>query len=67
MWSFANPNKFMRVSGYVLPVTATIAIVLFAYGIYQGLYVLPPDGCKATRRALSLSMFRRRLCRSRYI
>lgn len=43
MWSFANPNKFMRVSGYVLPVTATIAIVLFAYGIYQGLYVLPPE------------------------
>lgn len=43
MWSFANPNKFMRVSGYVLPVTATIAVVLFALGIYQALYVVPPE------------------------
>ncbi len=43
MWSFANPNKFMRVSGYILPVAASIAILLFAYGIYQGLYVVPPE------------------------
>lgn len=43
MWSFANPNKFMRVSGYVLPVTASIAAVLFLLGVYQGLYVVPPE------------------------
>jgi len=43
MWSFANPNKFMRVSGYVLPVTATIAVLLFAFGMYHALYVVPPE------------------------
>ncbi len=43
MWSFANPNKFMRVSGKVLPYTAVLAVLLFAAGLYQAIYVVPPE------------------------
>jgi len=43
MWSFANPNKFMRVSGAFLPWIAGVAVVLSAWGLYQALYVVPPD------------------------
>lgn len=43
MWSFANPNKFMRVSGAVLPWVAGIAILLSAWGLYQAIWVVPPD------------------------
>ncbi len=43
MWSFANPNKFMRVSGVVLPVVAVVAAGLAVWGLYQALYVVPSD------------------------
>ncbi len=43
MWSFANPNKFMRVSGAVLPFVAAVAVGLSAWGLYQALYVVPSD------------------------
>lgn len=43
MWSFANPNKFMRVSGAVLPFAAGIAAILLAVGLYLALYVVPAD------------------------
>ncbi len=43
MWSFANPNKFMRVSGKVLPFLSAIAITLFVVGLYLSLYVVPAD------------------------
>jgi len=43
MWSFANPNKFMRVSGVFLPWVAGIAVLLAAWGLYQAIYVVPPD------------------------
>ena len=43
MWSFANPNKFMRVSGVVLPFVAAIALALSAWGLWQALYVVPSD------------------------
>ena len=44
MWSFANPNKFMRITGYILPVAALLAVGLFATGLYLALYVIPPEG-----------------------
>lgn len=40
---FANPTRFMRLSESVLPWSAGAAIVLFAVGIYLGLFVAPPD------------------------
>lgn len=43
MWSFANPNKFMRVSGAVLPFVAGAATLLAVYGLYTALYVVPAD------------------------
>ena len=43
MWSFANPNKFMRASGAVLPFVAVLSAALFTVGLYLGLYVTPPE------------------------
>ena len=43
MWSFANPNKFMRVSGAVLPWVAAATVLLGAWGLYQALWVVPAD------------------------
>ena len=43
MWSFANPNKFMRLSGALLPFAAAGTVALFAVGLYLALYVAPAD------------------------
>ena len=43
-WSaFANPNRFMRITGYILPVAAVLAFLLFAIGLYLALWVVPSD------------------------
>jgi len=43
-WSaFANPNRFMRITGYILPVAAVLAFLLFAIGLYLALWVAPSD------------------------
>lgn len=43
-WStYANPNRFMRITGYVLPVAAILTAILFAIGLYLALYVVPAD------------------------
>lgn len=44
MWSFANPNKFMRLTSYVLPVAAVLAAVLLSIGLYLSLYSVSPEG-----------------------
>ncbi len=40
---FANPTRFMRLSGVPLPWTAGLTVVLVAVGLYLALFVAPPD------------------------
>ena len=40
---FANPARFMRLAGVVLPWSAGLTAVLLAVGLYLGLFVAPPD------------------------
>jgi len=39
----SSPKWFYEISGEWLPWIWTITILLFAFGLYQGLYVSPPD------------------------
>jgi len=39
----ANPARFMRVSGIVLPFLAVATVLVLAVGLYQSLVVAPPD------------------------
>lgn len=39
----ANPARFMRVSGVVLPIAATAAAMVLAAGLFLALFVAPPD------------------------
>jgi heme exporter protein C len=43
MFRYANPARFMRLSGAVLPWCAGASAILLAYGLYAGLFVVPPD------------------------
>src|SRR3984957_709877 len=43
MFEFANPKRFMDVSGMVLPWLAVASAVLIAGGLYLGLFLSPPD------------------------
>ncbi|MBI1251346.1 MAG: heme transporter HemC [Alphaproteobacteria bacterium] len=40
---YANPERFMRLSRWALPVTAVTAVALFAIGLPWGLFFAPPD------------------------
>jgi len=40
---FANPNRFMRLSGAILPWAAALTVVLFPIGLYLALIGSPPD------------------------
>src|SRR3990167_5156244 len=40
---FANPKRFMRLSGLLLPWMAGLAIALVAAGLFMGLIVAPAD------------------------
>ncbi len=40
---FANPARFMRMSGAVLPALAAATIVVLAIGLYLALLIAPPD------------------------
>ncbi|MAG95512.1 MAG: heme ABC transporter permease [Alphaproteobacteria bacterium] len=40
---FANPNRFMRLTGAILPWSTGLAALLLAVGLYLGLFVAPPD------------------------
>ena len=40
---FANPDRFMRISSWLLPVTAVAALALFAIGLPWGFLFAPPD------------------------
>ncbi|MFZ2005754.1 MAG: heme ABC transporter permease [Stellaceae bacterium] len=43
MTRLANPARFMRVSGTVLPPLALATVVVLAIGLYLALFVAPPD------------------------
>ena len=43
MHRFANPARFMRIAGALLPWTALAATACLAAGLYLGLFVAPPD------------------------
>ncbi len=43
MHRFANPTRFLRLAGYVLPWTAGSSAALFALGLTLALFVAPPD------------------------
>ncbi len=40
---FANPGRFLRLAGRVLPWVSAIGILLAASGIYWGLFIAPAD------------------------
>ncbi len=40
---FANPGRFLRISGWLLPWLAIPALVLTLGGLAWGLFVAPPD------------------------
>src|SRR5690606_30939589 len=40
---FANPNRFMRIAGAVLPWSAGSTVLLLLAGLYFGLFASPPD------------------------
>ena len=44
MWSIlANPYKFMAFSKYAIPIGYGLGLVLFAYSLWQGLFIVPVD------------------------
>jgi heme exporter protein C len=43
MHRFANPARFMRLSGAVLPWTAGLTALLLAFGLVEALFIAPPD------------------------
>jgi len=43
LWEYANPVKFMKVSGWLLPVTAVLAAVSIVIGLIWGFFLTPDD------------------------
>jgi heme exporter protein C len=43
LWSLANPGRFSALARKILPVVSVLAALLFAYGLYKGLFVVPAD------------------------
>jgi heme exporter protein C len=43
LWEYANPVKFMKVSGWLLPVTAVLAAVMVTVGLVWGFFLTPDD------------------------
>lgn len=41
--AFANPHRFMALSKALLPWFTGAAVLLIAYSVWQGLYVVPPE------------------------
>lgn len=42
-WEFANPARFMRLSGRLLPWVATLAVATLATGLVWGFFLTPDD------------------------
>ncbi|MCW1932424.1 heme ABC transporter permease [Pararhodobacter zhoushanensis] len=43
LWEYANPVKFMRLSNWLMPVSAVLAAALIAVGLYWGFFLTPDD------------------------
>ncbi len=43
MYKYASPKNFYVLAGQLIPWLATATALLLAYGLYQGLFVAPPD------------------------
>lgn len=44
MWSaFANPHQFLRLSAWLAPLFYALGAACIAYGVWQGLWVVPKD------------------------
>jgi heme exporter protein C len=43
MFRYANPTRFMKLSGALLPWLLVLTVVSFGIGLYGGLFVAPPD------------------------
>src|ERR1700674_2937419 len=43
MQRFANPGRFMRLSGWIMPWCGAAAAICLAAGLYLALFVAPPD------------------------
>lgn len=43
MFRYANPTRFMKLSGTLLPWVLVLTVASFGIGLYGGLFVAPPD------------------------
>ncbi|PVH29581.1 heme ABC transporter permease [Pararhodobacter oceanensis] len=43
LWEYANPVKFMKVSGFLLPLTAVLATASIGIGLVWGFFFTPDD------------------------
>ena len=43
MYKYASPKNFYTLAGQLIPWFASATALLLAYGLYQGLFVAPPD------------------------
>ncbi len=43
LWEYANPVKFMKLSGWLLPVSAILAAALIGTGLVWGFFLTPDD------------------------
>lgn len=47
MWSYlANPHRFMSFSKPAIPILFGLGLVLTAWSLYQGLWIVPPDAAQ---------------------
>ena len=43
IWEFANPARFMKLSGRALPVSAALTVALLSAGLIWGFFIAPDD------------------------
>lgn len=43
MHRFANPARFLKIAGWLLPISSLITLLAGGYGLYLGLFASPPD------------------------
>ncbi|MEM1086654.1 MAG: heme ABC transporter permease CcmC [Pseudomonadota bacterium] len=70
MWSIlANPHRFMRFSKPIIPIVALIGALMFAYSLWQGLFVVPTDEVQGGHifRALFIHVPSAWLCMGLYL
>ncbi|MGE3770320.1 MAG: heme ABC transporter permease [Bdellovibrionales bacterium] len=43
LFQLANPNRFFRIADIIQPAAAVMAVIALVYGLWQALFVSPPD------------------------